>query len=181
MAPAASAAVTIECGDDADESTVYVLNSIGQFGTLDGTTGVVTLLSTIARQSTTYTLNALGISADGAYAYAVNGSATVSGSLSLSVFDASTETTSIYALPDPTNTASTTTILRGAINPANGYYYYTVGTSSYQDLYAFDTTTNTAIGLVGRISSSTSPGDLAFDAEGNMYIVLSSTLGLVTD
>ncbi|MFT4214704.1 MAG: hypothetical protein QM622_08010, partial [Microbacterium sp.] len=177
----AAAAVTIECGDDADESTVYVLNSAGQFGTLDGSTGTVTHLSTIAKNNSGYTINALGISDDGAYAYAVNGSATVSGTLSLSVFNAADETTSSYTLPDPTNTASQGSVLRGAINPANGYYYYTVSTSSYQDLYAFDTTTNTAVGLIGRISSSTSPGDLAFDAEGNMYIVLSSTLGVVTD
>ncbi|MFT4307032.1 MAG: hypothetical protein QM604_09100, partial [Microbacterium sp.] len=177
----ASAADTLVCGDGADGDTIYVLNSVGQFGSLEGAAGSVSLIGTIGRANTSYTINALGLSSDGTTAYAVNGSATVSGSLSLSVYDIATETTTSYTLPDPTYTASTAAILRGAINPANGYYYYTVGTSSTQDVYAFNTTTNTAIGLVGRISSSTSPGDLAFDSEGNMYIVLSSTLGVVTD
>lgn len=64
----------------------------------------------------------------------------------------------------------------GAVNPVTGIYYYAVPTNLTDypwDLYAFDTTTNTAIGYVGRITLSPTGGtygDVAFDPAGNLYL-----------
>lgn len=70
----------------------------------------------------------------------------------------------------------------GGINPTNGIYYYygtRAGTSNgTQDVYAFNTTTNTSIGYVGSVTGFTgSNGDLTFDSLGNLYMVISDGVG----
>ena len=65
---------------------------------------------------------------------------------------------------------------RGAVNPANGIFYYAYASSTgTMVLFAFNTTTNTAIGQVATASAPLfSNGDIAFDGGGNLYWVGSS-------
>ncbi|WP_164519589.1 DUF7507 domain-containing protein [Nocardioides ferulae] len=61
-------------------------------------------------------------------------------------------------------------VIAGAINPANGIYYYAANGSPWT-LYAFDPGTQTAVGKVGTMAGSSGNGDFAFDAVGNLYVV----------
>lgn len=82
-------------------------------------------------------------------------------------FDASTNDADTYDAPANANASS---VIAGAINPANGIYYYAAGGSTWK-LYAFNTSTNTSIGQVGTIAGLSNNGDMAFDAVGNLYVV----------
>lgn len=73
------------------------------------------------------------------------------------------------------------TFVMGGINPATGYFYYGRVLNSALELYAFNTQTNSDVGLVGSIKvdndkngSARSNGDLVFSADGTMYFVASS-------
>ena len=67
-------------------------------------------------------------------------------------------------------------IIRGAVNPVTGIYYYGgSGTTAY--LGAFDTNTDKPIGQIGTISGLTSGnGDFAFSSGGLMFIVSSNQI-----
>ncbi len=82
-------------------------------------------------------------------------------------FDATTGGTQEFAAPANGDAGN---VIAGAINPANGIYYYAVGGSPWK-LYAFNTSTNTGIGQVGTIAGLSVNGDMAFDAVGNLYVV----------
>ena len=82
-------------------------------------------------------------------------------------FDATTGGTQQYNAPANSDAED---VIAGAINPANGIYYYAVGGSPWK-LYAFNTSTNTGIGQVGTIAGLSVNGDMAFDAVGNLYVV----------
>ncbi|MFT4229573.1 MAG: hypothetical protein QM602_04715, partial [Microbacterium sp.] len=185
----AAAAITIECGTGAGEADVYAVttaeNYNGNLALVTGSSGSGSYLATIKPSSTSDSLNALGISSDGSYLYAIGGTVatTASGTSSFYVvtYNTSTAATTYTALTSPVNTANRAAVARGAVNPVNGYYYYTIGTSSYQDLYAFDPSTSTSA-IIGRIANAgTYPGtgDLTFDQDGNMYIVMGAYLKVV--
>ncbi|MFT4215164.1 MAG: hypothetical protein QM622_10370, partial [Microbacterium sp.] len=185
----AAAAITIQCGDGAGTADVYALTNsttTGNLALVTGSSGAGTYLATISPQTSNSTsLNALGINSDGSYLYAIGGTiaTTANGTSSFYVvtYNASTAATTYTALSSPVNTASNSTVARGAVNPANGYYYYTIGTSSYQDLYAFNpsTSTSTIIGRIANVSTNPNSGDLTFDQDGNMYIVMGAYLKVV--
>ncbi|MDP2774641.1 MAG: hypothetical protein Q8O61_13900, partial [Nocardioides sp.] len=84
-------------------------------------------------------------------------------------FDATTSTTTVYSAP---NNSAADAVVAGAINPANGIYYYASGGSTWT-VNAFNTNTNTALGKVATISGAglSGNGDFAFDALGNLYVV----------
>ena len=69
-------------------------------------------------------------------------------------------------------------VVAGAINPANGIYYYASGGSTWT-VFAFNTLTKTAIGQVATISGTGlgGNGDFAFDAAGNLFVVSSNDAG----
>ncbi len=72
--------------------------------------------------------------------------------------------------------ATSGSLVAGAVNPANGIFYYAYASSTgTMVLFAFNTTTNTAIGQVATASApSFNNGDIAFDGGGNLYWVGSS-------
>ncbi|HEY0951792.1 DUF11 domain-containing protein [Nocardioides sp.] len=108
-------------------------------------------------------VNALALAGGGGrYIYAFNRSTN-----KVLRFDATTGSTQSYSAPANPDAAD---VIAGAINPANGIYYYAVGGSPWK-LYAYHTSSNTGIGQVGTIAGLSVNGDMAFDAVGNLYVV----------
>ena len=108
-------------------------------------------------------VNALALpNGGGRYIYAFNRTDN-----SIIRFDASTNDADTWSAP---SSSSASSVIAGAINPANGIYYYAAGGSTWK-LYAFNTSTNTSIGQVGTIGGLSVNGDMAFDAVGNLYVV----------
>ncbi|HEU5037584.1 MAG TPA: hypothetical protein VFT70_11300 [Nocardioides sp.] len=108
-------------------------------------------------------LNALALpSGGGRYIYAFNRTQN-----EIVRYDVSTGNDNTWSAPSNSNASS---VIAGAINPANGIYYYASGGSTWK-LFAFNTSTNTSIGQVGTISDLSNNGDMAFDAVGNLYVV----------
>jgi hypothetical protein len=138
--------------------------------------------------------NALGVTAGGTAAYAVDQTSAEPGSVNVHRYDAATSTWTTY-----TGTAGAggpgEQFVAGAVDPANNVYYYArfrAGTSTTPGtatVYGFNTVTNTAIpGIIATfdlpVSSRVGPnGDLAFDAAGDMYVLesagRSAALGIV--
>ena len=101
----------------------------------------------------------------------------------ISRYDAGSKSVTTYSGTAFVNTM-TNGPLRGGINLTNGIYYYSAVRSSpsnqtVQDIYAFNTNTNTAIGYIGSVTVPSGQaggnGDIAFDANGNMLIVIASS------
>ncbi len=132
--------------------------------------------------------NGLALSGDGSAAYAID--------------QGSGSTTSLYTLTSDGTSSTVATnlalsgvassvLVGGAINPANGYYYFGgYGSESFGgtvratfELHAYNLVTNTYIGRVGRVviaesSGSGANGDIAFDGQGNLYLIWSNTNGV---
>ncbi|MGY2897553.1 CshA-type fibril repeat protein [Curtobacterium sp. PvP017] len=158
----AAAAGALSC----DQNTLYGISTsanqatANQLASIDATTGAVTKVTTMAPAD-----NGLALARNGVAAYAaVNGGNTI----------ASYDAVNGAALPDVTNADSTGNhqILRGAINPATGIYYYASGeTPAY--LGAYNTKTGTKIGKVGTIGGllAEKNGDMAFSTRGLLFVV----------
>lgn len=107
-------------------------------------------------------VNALALAGSGRYIYGYNRSED-----KVLRYDATTNSLDEYSGSAGSSAGS---VVAGAINPANGIYYYAASNSPWK-LYAFNTATNTAIGQVGTISGLFGNGDFAFDSVGNLYVV----------
>ena len=106
--------------------------------------------------------NALGLSGDGAIAYA----ATPGPNGGIQVYSLTQDRV--------TNTASNAgleSILRGGVNPVNGMYYFASGGST-ATLAMYNPTTNQsfAVGTIGGMTNNMN-GDLAFSASGDMLVI----------
>ncbi|WP_307202016.1 beta strand repeat-containing protein [Nocardioides zeae] len=112
-------------------------------------------------------LNGLGIADDGSQAFGVLPAAQGTGR-TIYRHDRATGTTTALGAG-----ASNTPVTHGAVNPLNGFYYYGGFNGSTVQVYGFDTTTNTSIGLVasGTIPTGGGNGDWVFDQQGRMYVV----------
>lgn len=142
--------------------------------------------------SSSVSLNGLALSKDGSQAYAVRSAAapesgrfvglkwvTYPSYMTVYRYDSTSGNTTPYDVQQGIATGGT--FVMGGINPANGVYYYGRVVSSKLELYAFNTTTNTNIGLVGSVAISNDSngnarnnGDLVFSSDGTMYFVASS-------
>ena len=77
---------------------------------------------------------------------------------------------------------TTVTMVMGAVDPANGIYYYggfqTIGSTRFLRILAFDPSRpagSQGLGEVARVqeaNTSTTAGDFAFDLEGNLFILV---------
>ncbi|ADB52439.1 DUF11 domain-containing protein [Conexibacter woesei] len=153
----------------ASNGTIFALDE----STVGGAQVTSTLVTTIPSGGFA---NGIGITRGGTALYAVDQAAT--GSAVIRAYDAIAETWTSY-----TGSAGTESFVAGAINPANGLYYYaayaagTATTAGTATVYAFDTTTNTPV--TGKIATINLPivgaggpnGDIAFDALGNLYLL----------
>ena len=151
--------------------TTYTMQVTGGIFSINTTSGATALAGTFAATG----LNAFGVSPGGATAFAAhqtNGTA----SSSIYKFDVATGTTTTFSV----SIATGTSLVAGAVDPANGLYYFGGFSNpghagNLFTIYAFDPTTNTQVGT-GALAqipalSTTGTGDLTFDSQGNVYFV----------
>lgn len=179
--PAALAAPPLTCGGN----TIYGLNQHDPHSLLaiDTTTGATTLAGSFPSgvPGPNGSVNGLAISANGAAAYAVQQTYVTANTVAVYKWDPPTD--SATQVGSITVAAADTNIVMGGINPVNGLYYIgvynTTSNPSRFDFYAYNTTTNTSLGLQFTITyQPTNPatfnGDLVFDSTGRMYVVMSA-------
>ncbi|MBM7518723.1 DUF7507 domain-containing protein [Nocardioides nitrophenolicus] len=163
-APRAVAAPALDC------SQVYGLQipypyTIWQVDTISGAQNPVGRMNW---SNQTYGFNAMGVSGDGGAVYAVL--ATTNASDGNQRYVATyTRATDSYRLLRVANGLQYT---HGAFNAATGIYYYGgIDSAGVGRLYGYNPATNTDLGLVatGSIPGG-SNGDMAFDAQGNLYL-----------
>lgn len=114
--------------------------------------------------------NGLGVSADGRYAYTVTNSAS---NKTLAKHDRATDETTRTAF------SLNSAVLRGAVHPTTGVYYFASGTAnSTINLYAWDESTSpqtyVQVGTLRPTDGSSvfgANGDMAFSASGQLVVV----------
>ncbi len=161
---AAAAGSALAC----DQNTIYGIDSGGNLDALNVTTGAATLVKSVSPA-----FNGLGIAANGVTSYQYDGT-----DRKITKYDPVAGTVTTFSNVDA---AAPTTIIRGAIDPANGIYYYAgSGTSAYMG--AWNTTTDTAIGQVGTITGLQNlNGDFAFSSQGLLFVVSGNQILRVND
>ena len=159
-------ATTVNTGNAA----IYSLNTAGLGATVTDT------LVTTAPTGSGFT-NGLGVGLGGTSLYMANQSPTSGTTGTVWGYNAVTGVWTAYTTATiPVGNA----LVAGAVDPANGIYYYASYTSNSNTavLYGFNTLTNTPIS--GPIATITFPlaatganpnGDIAFDAAGNLYVL----------
>ncbi|HVA05225.1 MAG TPA: hypothetical protein VNG12_00625, partial [Acidimicrobiales bacterium] len=117
--------------------------------------------------------NGLGITRNGTAAYYID----EAHAGTVYDYNAITQTTTPFA----DGNGSIGAVVAGAVDPANGIYYYATYAGGTATLYGFNTTTNTAIsGIVATAplaEAGGNNGDIAFDLLGNLYLVNSAAPG----
>ena len=148
----------------ATEVREFVVNDQGTPGN-GGTLGATTL-------GVDHSNNALGISSSGRYAYTVTNAA---GTKTLAKHDRVTDTTAV------TTFSLNSSVLRGAVHPVTGVYYFASGTvNGGINLYAWKENVTPQIYVqVGTIRPTA--GSRAFGANGDMAFSASGQLVLVAD
>lgn len=148
----------------ATEVREFVVNEQGTPGN-GGTLGASTL-------GVDHSNNALGISSNGRYAYTVTNAA---GTKTLAKHDRVTDTTT------RTTFSLNSSVLRGAVHPVTGVYYFASGTTNGAiNLYAWEeNVTPQTFVQVGTLRPTA--GSSAFGANGDMAFSASGQLVLVAD
>ena len=164
----AHAAGSLYCGD------IYTQEGAGdrRIWQIDRDTGGQTPVGIFSIPGATGNLNGTGIyDGDGdGYGEIIIGILPANSGSERSIYQYSSVTGLTTRLGDGVPDAAVT---HGAINAANGHYYYGGVTGDTLNVYGFDTQTNQSMGLVasGRIPSGGANGDWAFDSAGNLYVV----------
>ncbi|MGW9159433.1 beta strand repeat-containing protein [Microbacterium sp. NPDC055665] len=159
-APSALAAPNLICTG----STVYATNqglADGDLWQIDGTTGAATLAADLPGD---FVVNQLGISPGGGAVYFTKQGVLYNYTLATEAF----VSTPALALPGYGTVG-------GAVNPANGLFYYGgVGPEGFR-IAVYDPATNTNLGVAATVQLPTGitlgNSDFAFDTQGRMYIV----------
>lgn len=142
---------------------IYTQNENGQvreFTVENGEFSPTTTFNVTGQQN-----NGLGASTDGQYIYSVQSGG--SGAKQLSIHDRLTDNTETRALGD---SGAPSGIIRGAVDPTNGYYYYGGhGSPAYLGVYNPDTGQAYQVGNIPGISGAN--GDFAFTADGQLILV----------
>ena len=163
--------------DRTTTGSVYALNT----STVGGATVAATLVTRVPSGGFA---NALGITKGGTAMYAVNQSTSARNSAVIHGYNTSTQRWTTYT---GNSSGAADSFVAGAVNPANGIYYYvtySVGRGTNPGtgtVYGFNTVTNTPItGTIATFSLPTghsaagNNGDIAFDAAGNMFVLASN-------
>jgi len=162
----AYAAAPLACGT----STIYNLENTGGLFSLDYTTGANTEIATFPNGSGS---NSLGINASGTRAYNF-------ANQSVGIYDRTAESFSTVEAP----VGADIFIFGGAVNPNNGLYYVAGSSSTADVLYAFNPATGQWLGRLGSTplqSGGQRSGDIAFDSQGNLYILQGGSAAGVTN
>ena len=149
-------------------NTAYIPSG-GKIVALDTTTGVTTIVG--AAPANSGPSLAMALNGDAYFIAALAGI-----SFQVTRWNASTGISTQYTLPE-TNAAVS---VRAGFNPSTGYFYWTTSpTLTTNNLFAFNTNTNSYVGQVGVITStvSGSSGDLIFDSLGSMLMLVGGASG----
>ncbi|MEN0101645.1 MAG: hypothetical protein AAGC90_01870, partial [Curtobacterium sp.] len=178
-APASAVTATSNGAFICDQNTVYATDATGKVIAIDvtkpaadgtstaGTTADVTSLGTDAN-------NGLGISREGLKMYA-----TSNGQNNTLKEYVPAKADGTAAVTKTVQTDSTRNILRGAVDPTTGIYYYGSDTGW---LGAYDPNTGKNIGQVGQIpvgqagGIKSGNGDFAFSSRGLLFVVAADTV-----
>ncbi|MFI1543563.1 hypothetical protein ACH4U4_18935 [Microbacterium resistens] len=164
----ATAAGALFCGD------VYTQQgqSPRNIWQIDRETGAQTVAGTFSISGATGNLNGTGIhDADGdGYGEVIIGVLPANSGTARSIYQYSSVTGQTTLLGAGVAGAAVT---HGAINAANGHYYYGGLTNGTLNVYGFNTQTNQSMGLVasGPVPNGGANGDWAFDSQGNLFVV----------
>ena len=175
-APASAVTATSNGAFMCDQNTVYATNGDGKVIAIDvtgtstaGTTADVTTLGTQAN-------NGLGISREGLKMYATSNNSSATLKEYTPANGGTAEVSKTVA------TDSTRSIIRGAVDPVTGIYYYGSNTGW---LGAYDPKTGKNIGQVGQIPMNgngvtngikSGNGDFAFSSRGLLFVVAADTV-----
>jgi len=170
-APAAGAttpAAPLQC----DGSVVYAQDANGNVYPFDVVTHAAGAAVLTGQQN-----NGLGLSNDGSVIYTLN-NGTGGATKRLGVYQVGTGDISPSQLGD---SGAPATIIRGAVNPANGLYYYADSGSPVVYLGAYNPATGTAfkVGTIAGMSGSN--GDFAFTSSGQLIVVADSNIYKVNE
>ena len=161
---AAPASAAVQATQDShfvcDQNTLYATNKAGSVIAIDLTKGTSAGTTVPVAELGPQANNGLGISREGTSMFAAaNGTYAT-----LRTYDPATKNRSADIATDKARP-----VLRGAVNPVTGFYYY--GDSSGA-LMAYDPTTKKAIGQVGTIPNlKPGNGDFAFSSRGLFFVV----------
>jgi CshA-type fibril repeat protein len=161
---AAPASAAVQATQDShfvcDQNTLYATNSAGKVVAIDITTGASKGATVDVADLGDQANNGLGISREGTSMFAAaNGK-----NATLRSFDPKTNTASAAIATDKVRS-----VIRGAVNPVTGFYYYGDNTGA---LMAYDPATGKAIGQVGQINGlKAGNGDFAFSSRGLFFVV----------
>ncbi len=164
----ATAAGALFCGD------VYTQQgqSPRNIWRIDRETGAQTVAGTFTIPGATGNLNGTGIhDADGdGFGEVIIGVLPANSGTARSIYQYSSVTGQTTLLGAGVAGAAVT---HGAINAANGHYYYGGVTNGTLNVYGFNTQTNQSMGLVasGPVPNGGGNGDWAFDSQGNLFVV----------
>ena len=163
-AVASAAAAALAC----DQNTIYGIDAGGNLDSINVTTGATALVKSVSPA-----FNGLGIASNGVTSYQYDGT-----DRKITKYDPISGTVTTFSNVDA---AAPTTIIRGAIDPANGIFYY-AGNGSSAYVGAWDTNTDTAIGQVGTITGLQNlNGDFAFSSRGLLFVVSGNQILRVND
>ncbi|MBN9106243.1 MAG: tandem-95 repeat protein [Propionibacteriaceae bacterium] len=162
--PARAAANDIVCGG----GYVYGVASGSTALTKVSVTGASATIGNF-NNTTSTNINALGITPDAGYAYAM-GTAS-GGTATMYTYRNSNQATASYEISGFPNGQGT--FLAGAVDPTTGYYW--VGGISNNTFYAYSIDPATHTTAVQRFTSAAGNynADMAFDGRGNLYVAFS--------
>ncbi|QWS32719.1 Ig-like domain-containing protein [Curtobacterium aetherium] len=164
-APASAAVQATQDGHFVcDQNTLYASNSAGKVVAIDITQGTSKGATVDVADLGTGANNGLGISREGGKLYAAGNNTTAT----LRSFDPKSNTASAAVTTDKVRP-----VIRGAVNPVTGYYYYGDTTGA---LMAYDPAADggkgKALGQVGQINGlKNGNGDFAFSSRGLFFVV----------
>jgi uncharacterized repeat protein (TIGR01451 family) len=155
---------------------VFNIDATGVLYKLNTATGANVRLAQIGNSTNVL---ATAISRDGRYAYAISSTNTSATTRQLHQYDASTGTTKSYTVPWPGGGG----IVGAAAAPDGSVYYLNHSgnnnANKFFTLLRFDPAdgTTTTLGTIPTYNNVQTNGDIAFDAQGNLYVAESNQSG----
>lgn len=168
-APAQAVSPPLIC----DGTVVYANNGAGNVRAYNAQTGARLTDGDFTIPGLGGAANGLAIAHGGATAYAITNSASDGGGNRLAVYDVINETL-VRTVASPF-----AQVLRGAVNPADGRYYFASGgVNATMGVYDPDTQTAYQVGTLMGLTSGN--GDFAFSSSGDLLVVANQDIFVLT-
>jgi len=168
----ARAADALSC----DQNTLYATGGQGQFVAIDATTHAVRDVIAGTPNPFSPANNGLGVARNGVDAFAFTNGAQQTNSSGNVLARYNAASGAVTTVADANPAGAPANVLRGAVNPVTGIYYYATG-GDPSVISAYDPATGTKIGPVGRIPAlQAGNGDFAFSTRGLLFVVASNAV-----